>query len=119
MKCLDKCCDEDNKSANEMVEWIYRTQIYGKFDDVDSSSNAEFGFRGSFMTAGNYIKDSDHLEDAKNEYDIPTISQTYSALCVLLSLGDDLTRVKRKEILQSVKECQREDGGFVITINFI
>uniref|UniRef100_A0A0N5B8Q8 Protein geranylgeranyltransferase type I n=1 Tax=Strongyloides papillosus TaxID=174720 RepID=A0A0N5B8Q8_STREA len=115
LKCLNKCCDEDNKNANEMVEWIYRTQIHGKFDEDDDSDNAEFGFRGSFMTSGNYIKDKDCLEDVKTEYDIPTISQTFSALCVLLSLGDDLKRVKRKEILESIKKCQREDGGIAVS----
>uniref|UniRef100_A0A0K0EKE7 Protein geranylgeranyltransferase type I n=1 Tax=Strongyloides stercoralis TaxID=6248 RepID=A0A0K0EKE7_STRER len=114
LKCLNKYSDEDNKNGNEMIEWIYRTQIHGKFVN-GNPDNAEFGFRGSFMTAGNYLKDLDCLEDAKNKYDIPTISQTYSALCVLLTLGDDLTRVKRKEILQSIKECQREDGGIAVS----
>uniref|UniRef100_A0A0K0ETY6 Geranylgeranyl transferase type-1 subunit beta (inferred by orthology to a human protein) n=1 Tax=Strongyloides venezuelensis TaxID=75913 RepID=A0A0K0ETY6_STRVS len=115
LKCLNKSCDEDNINTNEMVEWIYRTQIYGKLDEDDDSHNVEFGFRGSFMTSGNYIKDKDCLEDVKNEYDIPTISQTFSALCVLLSLGDDLKRVKRREILESIKKCQREDGGIAVS----
>uniref|UniRef100_A0A0N4ZR19 Protein geranylgeranyltransferase type I n=1 Tax=Parastrongyloides trichosuri TaxID=131310 RepID=A0A0N4ZR19_PARTI len=112
----DKKYFQNNSNfCKDMVDWIYRTQIYGKYDIDSLKDSVEFGFRGSFMTSGSYIKDEDRLEDSCNEYDIPTIAQTYSALCVLLTLGDDLNKVKRIEILDSIKQCQRDDGGIAVS----
>lgn len=38
---------------------------------------------------------------------------TYAALCSLLILGDDLSRVDRAACLQGIAALQEEDGGFL------
>lgn len=43
------------------------------------------------------------------------IAMTYSALCLLVILGDDLSRVNRKAILGSLRKLQQEDGCFSST----
>lgn len=37
---------------------------------------------------------------------------TYTALCILLTLGDNLERVNRKAIIRSLRQLQRENGSF-------
>lgn len=63
------------------------------------------GFRGSFSASSS--TDSVHCQ-----YESAHLAQTYSALCCLLILGDDLARVDRVAILNAVKLCQLEDGSF-------
>uniref|UniRef100_A0A1I7W358 Prenyltransferase and squalene oxidase repeat family protein n=1 Tax=Loa loa TaxID=7209 RepID=A0A1I7W358_LOALO len=45
-------------------------------------------------------------------YDSAHISQTYVALCCLLILGDDLSRVDRKAVLEGICYDQLSDGSF-------
>jgi len=40
---------------------------------------------------------------------------TYTALCTLLALGDDLSRVNRKGIVTALKHLQKPDGSFAST----
>lgn len=49
-------------------------------------------------------------------YDSAHISQTYVALCSLLILGDDLSRVDRKAVLEGVCCNQLSDGRFEFLI---
>lgn len=49
-------------------------------------------------------------------YDSAHISQTYVALCSLLILGDDLTRVDRKAVLEGICCGQLSDGRFELLI---
>lgn len=44
--------------------------------------------------------------------DIPSLGLTYTALASLVTLGDDLSRVKRAEILKGLNKLQLEDGSF-------
>ncbi|CAI2329300.1 unnamed protein product [Caenorhabditis sp. 36 PRJEB53466] len=46
-----------------------------------------------------------------SEYDEANLAQTYSALLSLAILGDDLKRVNRAAILNTVKSAQRTDNG--------
>jgi len=75
----------DKVNPNKVVEWIY-------FQQVD-----EGGFTG-----GNSVSD-------KN-YRYGHIAMTYTALCTLKTLGDDLSRVNKKGILASLRLLQRQDG---------
>lgn len=43
-------------------------------------------------------------------YDSGNLSQTYVALCLLLILGDDLSRVDKRAVLDGVGCCQLPDG---------
>jgi len=43
------------------------------------------------------------------------LAMTYSALCVLVILGDDLSRVNRKAVVRALKKLQTSDGSFSCT----
>ncbi|CAJ0585529.1 unnamed protein product, partial [Mesorhabditis spiculigera] len=47
-----------------------------------------------------------------HEYDHANLAQTYSALLSLLVLGDDLSRVDRRAVLEAIRLAQRDDGCF-------
>lgn len=46
------------------------------------------------------------------EYDYATLASTYSALCLLKILGDDLARVDRAAQARLLRSCQQPDGNF-------
>ena len=46
------------------------------------------------------------------EYDHSHVAMTYTALCTLAALGDDLSRFDRSGAVQSLKELQLDDGSF-------
>ncbi|EEP82990.1 predicted protein [Uncinocarpus reesii 1704] len=77
------------------ANWIYHCQL---------SSGGFRGFTGtkfgSAATADNEI------------WDPANLPATFFALVTLLLLGDDLTRVKRKECLRWLRRMQRQDGSF-------
>lgn len=79
----------DDEERKNLIEFIYLHLV----DDR--------GFRGSL---------SHKLED--NKYDPPNLSAIYSALCVLTTLDDDLSRLNKDEILKYVLECQEHNGSF-------
>lgn len=42
---------------------------------------------------------------------------TFAALNVLLTLGDDLSRVNKRQILNSLKNLQLDDGSYTATFD--
>ncbi|KAF2876807.1 geranylgeranyl transferase type I beta subunit [Massariosphaeria phaeospora] len=77
------------------IDWVYRCQL------------PEGGFRpwpgtdvGSLRHDGNRLWDPAHVPG------------TFFALLILIMLGDDLNRVKRREILVWLRTMQRPDGSF-------
>jgi len=63
------------------------------------------GFRGSPAT--DLGKEGDG-----NEWDPPIVPASFFALATLVSLGDDLGRVKKRALLELLPKVQREDGSF-------
>jgi prenyltransferase beta subunit len=47
---------------------------------------------------------------SQHQYDSANIAATYSALAILHSLGDDLSRVAREPILRTLGRLQQPDG---------
>ena len=96
--------DEKKKG---IIDWIYAQQIPSpqppaSDDDEKSMKNhGKFGFRASPINGNN------------SEYDFANLSQTYSALACLLILGDDLSRLRKSEILAGLSTYQRKDGSFI------
>lgn len=87
------------EERNGYIDWVYQCQL------------PEGGFRpapatdlGASRTPENKIWDPAHLPG------------TFFALLILVTLGDDLERVKRREILQWLPRLQRENGGFGETL---
>lgn len=85
--------EDDTKHAildkHAIIEWIYGLQM------------PDGGFcGGSFLGPNHHNHSYGH------------IAMTYTALCTLAALGDDLSRVNRKGVLESVANLQRDDGSF-------
>jgi len=87
---LEKSLNEERK--REIVDWIYSLQV-------------EAGFLGS--TFLKIPKLEDKLCDSVH------IAMTYTALATLVILGDDLSRINRKGVLQGLKSLQKPDGSFM------
>jgi len=77
------------------IEWVYSCQL------------PEGGFRA--------FPGADLGPSRNNEnrvWDPASVPATFFALLCLALLGDDLQRVKRREILEWLRRMQREDGSF-------
>ncbi|KAJ2402740.1 geranylgeranyl transferase type-1 subunit beta [Coemansia sp. RSA 2559] len=95
---LDEMVPDDKRG--EIIEWIYAQQIPA------APGNAAYrGFRGGSLfgphgTCENVAANSGN------------VAATYSALCALLLLGDDLSRVDRKAIVYVLRQLQQPSGSF-------
>ncbi|QPG73273.1 hypothetical protein FOA43_000581 [Brettanomyces nanus] len=79
------------KDIAYFVGWIYAHSV---------ETEEYFGFRGSLIYKDTGI------------YDPPNIGATCFALQSLVSLGDDLGRIRRGKLMKYVTKCQRVDGSF-------
>ncbi|GFR04643.1 geranylgeranyl transferase type-1 subunit beta [Trichonephila clavata] len=93
---------EIEKDRQHLIDWIYSMQVTTNEND---SSPVDFGFRGSTICM---IKENsnDSLCDKAH------IAMTYTALSTLIVLGDDLSKVKKENILSSLKDLQLPNGSF-------
>ncbi|GAB5355442.1 hypothetical protein AAMO2058_000205900 [Amorphochlora amoebiformis] len=94
----------------ETIEWIYAAQkTPGTSEKKEDKTH--YGFRGGSSWGGAF-----DVKNRKGREGIPKdeahIAMTYSALCALKILGDDLSRVDKKAIIGSLKLLQRENGCF-------
>lgn len=78
------------------INWIYHCQ------------HPSGGFRGF---TGTKFGDGRHTRE-NEAWDPANIPSTFLALETLLILGDDLSRLKRRECLEWLPKLQREDGSF-------
>uniref|UniRef100_A0A7S2WN64 Geranylgeranyl transferase type-1 subunit beta n=1 Tax=Rhizochromulina marina TaxID=1034831 RepID=A0A7S2WN64_9STRA len=97
----------------QVVDWVYNCQIPPRA----AFQPAHCGFRGGPFLGHLYDPDHEGAEYAVSEYDSGHIAMTYTALAVLLTLGDDLARVHTADIIQAVAALQREDGSFTATLD--
>ncbi|PVI00254.1 geranylgeranyl transferas-like protein type i beta subunit [Periconia macrospinosa] len=81
------------------IDWVYHCQL------------PEGGFRPAPAT---YFGDA--RNDGNKIWDPAHVPGTFFALSTLVILGDDLERVKRKEILTWLNKMQKSDGGFGETL---
>ncbi|KAI5725989.1 hypothetical protein M8J77_022477 [Diaphorina citri] len=100
LNCLDNVISADRRK--DIIDWIYKLQVVPN----ESSSNLEAcGFQGS-----NCLNFSDEFPSNMCSYRLGNIALTYSALCTLIILGDDLSRVHKKAVLHGVKVLQEKSG---------
>lgn len=105
------CGDAENEvylNRDEIIEWIYGLQTVPTLkpqEDGRPSKYAGGGFKGS-----NYLGP---CSEEPYPYDHSHLAMTYVALCTLIALGDDLSRINRAAILETLKGLQKEDGSFV------
>ncbi|EEA22763.1 geranylgeranyl transferase type-1 subunit beta [Talaromyces marneffei ATCC 18224] len=84
------------EERQQYINWVYHCQ------------HPQGGFRGF---TGTKFGDANHTADNK-AWDPANVPATFLALQTLLMLGDDLSRVKRRECLQWLPKLQRNDGSF-------
>lgn len=78
------------------INWLYHCQV---------PTGGFRGFPGTDFGPGRRNKDNEAWDPAN-------VPATFFALVNLLILGDDLSRVRRKECLEWLPTVQREDGSF-------
>lgn len=86
-------------------------------NDVDNDSlyiqdNAGFQGGSSFSL---HVEVPAVFQNPKSKiktYQQAHLASTYSAICTLLTLGDDLYRIDKKSIIQSMKTLQLQNGSF-------
>lgn len=91
----------------EICDWIYRFQIVS--NDKPSCS----GFQGSSTIN---ILNSDPSTCGSEKYKWGHLAMTYTGISILITLGDDLSRLNRKAIIEGVAAVQRSDGSFSASI---
>lgn len=94
---LQKNTTEEQRK--DYVDWIY------------SNQHPKGGFR-AFPGASF----GDETTEDNEHWDPANLPATFFALCSLLILDDDLSRVKRRECLQWLTRLQRPDGSFGETL---
>lgn len=100
LNCLENVISTDRRK--DIIDWIYKLQVVPN----ESSSNLDAcGFQGS-----NCLNFSDEFLSNMCSYRLGNIALTYSALCTLIILGDDLSRVHKKAVLHGVKVLQEKSG---------
>lgn len=108
-----------------IIDWIYALQV--------NEPKQYAGFKGGTFLGGSFglfccscdnNNNHEHHHQQQQQYDAKVvgppleynhghIAMTYTALCTLTMLGDDLSRLNKTYILQSLKTLQRDiDGSF-------
>lgn len=93
----------------EICDWIYRYQVISN----ESSEYECSGFQGSSTIN---IKNSDPKQCGSEKYKWGHLAMTYTGISMLITLGDDLSRLNRKAIIDGVAAVQRSDGSFSASI---
>lgn len=92
----------------QIINWIYKHQVAPSPDDPVQCG----GFLGSStLNIKGYVD-----VNGADQYQWGHLAMTYTAIAILLALGDDLSRLDRAAIIRGVAATQREDGSFSATV---
>lgn len=125
---LDVIGELHRADAERIIRWVYSLQVLEvegtsaadaeptAVADVGASASGaplSAGRRGGFR-GGSYLGSRASADGApsNSEYDGAHLAMTYTALAVLLILGDDLSRVRRLQTLAFVRSMQDKRGSF-------
>ncbi|VVC33164.1 Terpenoid cyclases/protein prenyltransferase alpha-alpha toroid,PFTB repeat [Cinara cedri] len=99
LDALESLTDQHKK---EIVNWVYKLQLVPN----ENCPEQKCGFMGSttVINLKTYPKCDKYCES--------NVGMTYMALCILITLGDDLSRVNKSAILWGVGSLQKSDGSF-------
>ncbi|KAJ8918095.1 hypothetical protein NQ315_011552 [Exocentrus adspersus] len=87
------------KRKQSIIEWIYSLQVVNEEELVS-------GFQGST------VLNTEENKGQNSPYKWAHIANTYSCLLSLIILGDDLSRVDRRAILNTLRSLQLSNGSF-------
>ncbi|KAG6441552.1 hypothetical protein O3G_MSEX001911 [Manduca sexta] len=94
---------------SRIIDWLYRLQVH-PYKETGNMSIC--GFQGSST-----INMDLEVTDSMCHYRCGHLAMTYTGLCILLALGDDLSRLNRKAIVEGVKALQTVEGNFAATLS--
>lgn len=102
---------EDDIPKKEIIEFIYSNQCTSNTSSEEkSSADTNFGFFGGpYLGFDSYQPEEDAI-DKQNPYYTGNLVYTFPALCCLIMLGDDLSRVNKSAIIKGLKLLQEENG---------
>lgn len=92
---------------SRIIEWLYRLQVH---PDKETGDMSLCGFQGSSTI-------NIRLDPDNNQFRCGHLAMTYTGLCILLALGDDLSRINRTALIQGVKALQTDEGNFSATLS--
>lgn len=95
---LDAALSDEERQGH--IDWVYKCQLPG--GGFRPWPGSDFGLQSS---------------DDNKRWDPPHIPGTFFALLTLVVLGDDLEKVKRREILEWLVRMQRLEGSFGETVD--
>jgi len=84
-----------------IIGWVYNLLI-----NCDTDDKSRCGFRGSSTFK---LESGDH---PTNHHDYGHIAMTYTALAILVILGDDLSRIDKESLCKGLRSLQLPDGSF-------
>ena len=106
---LDALGQLSSINAERVRRWVYSLQLVPPVDDHHLPPQRAGGFRGSAFLGAPHMPAG---SPSTSEYDGAHLAMTYTALAVLLTLGDDLTGVDSERVLAFVASLQQDDGCF-------
>ncbi|CAJ0836801.1 7785_t:CDS:2, partial [Entrophospora sp. SA101] len=95
------------EQKKDWIDWIYSQQILPNLEKPEINEKI-CGFRGSPFSGTKY--DPNGSRNSKLPFDAANLAMTYTALCSLLTLGDDLACVDKTAIINSLKYLQNDNG---------
>ncbi|ETE70855.1 Geranylgeranyl transferase type-1 subunit beta, partial [Ophiophagus hannah] len=104
---LDMLDSLDVVNKEDIIEWIYSLQV---LPTEDRTNMHRCGFRGSSYLGIPFNPSKG--PGISHPYDSGHIAMTYTGLCCLIILGDDLRRVNKEACLAGLRALQLEDGSF-------
>ncbi|XP_049848672.1 geranylgeranyl transferase type-1 subunit beta-like [Schistocerca gregaria] len=99
------------EESGRLVEWVYAQQVLPIGEGMEGVEVARCGFRGSGFAGA--IRDENGKQRLSEWVYIEShLAMSYSALCCLVILGDDLSRVNKGALVRALGALQCEDGSF-------
>jgi geranylgeranyl transferase type-1 subunit beta len=98
MNLLDVCFKAAPRTS--LIEWIYGLQIFNRI----GTKEANGGFRASLWLVPSAHESIEH-------YDELHVTMTHVALLTLLTLEDDLSKVNRRLVTQTIGRLQNKQTG--------
>ncbi|XP_052865703.1 geranylgeranyl transferase type-1 subunit beta [Anopheles cruzii] len=92
----------------DIINWIYKLQVVPGPGDRPAG-----GIQGSSTFD---VLPGSTVHNGLQQYRWGHLAITYTGIAVLVALGDDLSRLNRRAIIEGVAAVQRDDGSFSATI---
>jgi geranylgeranyl transferase type-1 subunit beta len=118
MGTLDAELQKKGVAKKQIIDWVYSLQLHPNKSSSTGNLTDHIicGFRGGPFVGVPFDAKSNTRRSEPGEYphDHSHIAMTYCALCILVILGDDLSRVNKKDILNGLKLSQTKNGRYAL-----